>query len=352
MRYFILIFLIFLFLARLNSSTPHYNDGQKIRITAKVSSETKRYAFYQIANILNFSVKLPLYPVLEYGDTVTIEGYVSGKYINDAEIIKIQRSEFFLSKIRKELIMVIERSLPSPYSSLVSGVALGSKAGIGYDFWEDLKKTGTAHVVVASGMNVTLVAGFLINGLVLLVNRKKAIFIALAGIWAYAFIAGFDAPIIRAAVMGSIAFSAQALGRLNEAWRGLIISAIVMLLIKPLWIYDLGFILSFVATASLMLFEKRVRNYINWVPKLFREGLSTSLSAQIGVAPILFATFGQFNLLSPVINALVLWTIAPITIVGMASAVIGLFWFSLGKILLYSIFPLTFWFVKVVQIFS
>jgi competence protein ComEC len=230
---------------------------------------------------------------------------------------------------------VYQKSLPEPHASLLAGLTLGSKAGLPASFWETLKKTGTAHVVVASGMNVTLVAGFLIGILVILLPRKKAIPLALAGVWTYSLLSGFDAPIVRAAIMGSVTFIAQALGRLQAASRALFLSAALMLIIKPDWITDLGFILSFVATASLMLFERKIASLIRFVPGIFREGLSTSLAAQIGVAPILFATFGQFSLLSPIINALVLWTIAPITIIGGIGGIIGLASITAGKAIIF-----------------
>jgi competence protein ComEC len=152
--------------------------------------------------------------------------------------------------------------------------------------------------------------------------------------------------------MGSIAFSAQALGRLNDAWRGLFLSALIMLIFRPEWIGDLGFILSFVATASLMLFEKRIRKRVKFLPDVIRQDFSTSLAAQIGVAPIIYVTFGQFNILSPVINALVLWTIAPITIIGMVGGIVSLLSIPLGKLILLLSFPLTSWFVFVVQLFG
>ena len=229
---------------------------------------------------------------------------------------------------------------------------MGSKAGLPASFWEALKKTGTAHVVVASGMNVTLVTSFLIGILIIFLPRRKAIPLALVGVWSYSLLSGFDAPIVRAAIMGSIVFTAQAFGRLQTASRALFLSAALMLIIKPDWITDIGFILSFVATGSLMLFERKIASLIHFVPGIFREGLSTSLAAQIGVAPILYATFGQFSLLSPIINALVLWTIAPITIIGGIGGVLGLISVTIGKMIIFLAYPLTTWFIWIVGVFG
>ena len=263
--------------------------------------------------------------------------------------METKESTGVLYKLRQKLVLFYQRALPEPHASLVAGVTIGSKASIPKEFWESLKRSGTAHVVVASGMNVTLVASFLLGLLVLLVPRKRAVPLALSGVWLYALLSGFDAPIIRAGVMGSIALAAQEFGRLNFAWRALVLSAGMMLLIWPTWLTDLGFILSFLATASLLLFEKKIAKLLRKVPSILREDLSTSLAAQIGVAPILFISFGQFNLLSPIINALVLWTIVPITVIGMAAGLVGLIIEPLGKWILYLVYPLTSWFVWIVN---
>ena len=170
--------------------------------------------------------------------------------------------------------------------------------------------------------------------------------------WFYSLLSGFDAPIVRAAIMGTIGFSAIYLGRLNYAYRALFLSAGIMLIINPLWIYDLGFILSFSATLSLMLFERKINKWSKRVPGIFREGFSTSVSAQILVTPIMVFAFGRINILSPVINALILWTVPIITVTGMMAGVVSLATYDIGRLVLLLDYPLTRWFVLIVNLFS
>jgi len=352
MRIVVWIFLIGLIIFRFFSTLPKYKDGQKVRITQKVTSEPVRYSFYQSFNLSGLTVYIPKFPEVTYGDSVVVEGTVEGRKLSNAKLIEVSEGRGPLVRVRKRLIDFYQSALPQPYSGLIAGVVLGSKAGLSEDFWDDLKVTGTAHVVVASGMNVTLVTGFLVGMVTIFLPRRKAIPLAIAGIWVYSLISGFDAPIVRAAVMGSVAFLAQWAGRVVTAWKALFLSAACMLIAWPQWLTDLGFILSFVATTCLLLFEARVRKVFSFLPNIIREGFSTSLAAQIGVAPIIFVTFGQFNLLSPLINALILWTIAPITILAGLSGILGLVIPLAGKLILYLSYPLTFWFVKVVTLFS
>lgn len=335
-----------------------YSDGTKLRITQVVGSEPVRYERSQYLKLKGYKIYLPLYPEIYYGDEVVVEGVVEGDKLTQAILIDAKEGNNLLYGFRKKLITFYQEALPPKHAALVSGVTIGSKSDIPNDFWEALKTSGTAHVVVASGMNVTLVAGFVMTLLVTLIPRRKAIPLALVLIWLYALMSGFDAPIVRAAVMGSIAFSAQELGKLYYAWRSLFLSGTAMLLAKPEWITDLGFILSFIATLSLMLFNNKIYAWIRrisftkYVPDFFRRDLATTLAAQIGVAPILYVTFGQFNPLSPLINAAVLWTIPLITVFGMISGFFGLLFEPLGRFTLLTIYPLTSWFVGVIELFT
>jgi competence protein ComEC len=201
-------------------------------------------------------------------------------------------------------------------------------------------------------MNVSLVAGFVMNFLMVFVKRRKAILLAFIVVWIYAFMSGLEAPIARAAIMASISLIAQELGRVVSPWRCLCLSAMIMLIIRPNWISDLGFLLSFVATTSLVLFQGRIEKKLRLIPVFFRESLSTTLAAQIGVTPILFATFGSFNILSPLINVLVLWTVPLIMIIGALAGLTGVIFPFLGKLILYTIYPLTSWFIGIIRLFG
>ncbi len=348
MRSIFWIVLIFLVIFRFFATKPNLSNGKKIRITSKVTQEPSRFFNTQKFSLVGLKVSLPAFPEIHYGDGVVIEGIVDGENLKDPKLISVSQNQSVFPKIRNYFSDFYNRNLPQPDASLVSGIVLGIKSSLPKDFWDSLTKTGTAHVVVASGMNVTFVAGFLMSTLILFMNRRVAIFFALLGIWIYSALSGFDAPIVRAALMGSIAFSAQEFGRLISAWKVLILSGLIMLIIVPTWINDVGFILSFVATLSLMLFQKKVEEFVKFLPGFFREGFATSLAAQIGVAPILFVTFGQFNIFSPVINALVLWTIPLVMAIGAVAGVIGIIFEPLGRVILYLVYPLTSWFIWVV----
>lgn len=344
--------MVLLIVFRYFSSRPVYKNGDRVRITTTVVSDPISYGNYQTFNALGLKVFLPAFPEIYYGDRVVIEGTTDGKKLQKAKIISVNSFKGFGSEFRQKIIGFYQKTLPEPMSGLVAGITLGSKGTLTKDFWNMVKNTGVAHVVVASGTNVTFVVSFIFAVFAIFMTRRKSILFVILSILLYLLLSGFEAPLIRAAIMAIATFWAESSGRIVNAWRVLMLTAGIMLVIEPSWITDTGFILSFVSTASIMVFEKKISKLLKFMPKIIKEGFSTSFAAQIGVAPVLFVTFGQFNPLSPVINALVLWTIPYIMILGSLGGVVGLVFPALGKLILYICYPLTWWFTKIVELFS
>ncbi len=352
MKNFVWFLLIFLIIFRYISTRPIYHNGDRVRITSTVYSDPVIYPGTQYVKIAGLKVYLPIFPEVSYGDRVVVEGIVENGKLTDPELISVKSHQGLASGIRNKIIDFYKKVLPQPMSGLMAGVTLGSKGALTPDFYDQTKLTGVAHVVVASGTNVTFVVSFLMGVLTLFLSRKKAIVFVIVGIVLYLFLSGFDAPLVRAAIMSGFLFLSQETGRLVAGWRVFFLAAGLMLVYNPNWITDIGFILSFVSTGSLMLFEKRVRAKLSKVPEILKEGLSTSLAAQIGVAPILFVTFGQFNIWSPLINALVLWTVPYIMVLGSIAGVLGLTVPALGRLTLLLSYPLLWWFVEIVKLFN
>jgi len=354
----LLIFLLFILLVLirfiLQKDTP--SEGSKILLKGEIKQDVKWYDDKQYLRIDNIGIYLKTDHLLNYGDNVKIEGIYNKEKnrLDNPEILEYKKNEGILLNLRSKITDFYLKSLPQPQSSLVSGVVLGIKSEIPDWFNQDLKKTGMSHVVVASGTNVILIASFLLNLLVKFIKRRLASLISISGIIIYCLISGMDAPVVRAGIMGSLAFLALIFGREYLALRSLILTSFVMLFINPNYIHDLGFVLSFSATLSMILFGKRVKRLVEklYLPNVFKESLYTSLSAQILVIPILIYTFGYVSILSPVINVLTLWTIPLITVWGMVAGLVGLISPVLGLLILYLIYPFALFFTQTISFFS
>ena len=350
--WFLFISLILVVATRYFTTRPIYQNGDNIRITANVLSDPVTYSTSRYLKLAGLKVYLPLFPEISYGDKIVVEGIVNAGKLDNPKLVNILERKTLLSGFRNSVVNFYQQVLPAREAGLLGGIVLGSKNSLPESFYKETKNIGVAHIVVASGTNVTFVVSFLMSVAALVLPRKKAIPLVLLGIISYLFLSGFDAPLIRAAIMATLTFIAQEKGRLTSAWRVLVITAGAMLIYNPDWLADVGFMLSFASTMAIMLFQKKFEMWLKGLPGVIKQDLSTTLAAQMGVTPILFVIFGQFSIWSPVANVLVLWTVPGIMILGAVGGVMGVIWPFFGKLIIYLCYPLLWWFVSIVTLFN
>lgn len=213
----------------------------------------------------------------------------------------------------------VRRHLPSPHSELLLGMVIGvDNLNKVPRFNDMLRETGTIHVVVVSGFNISLVFG-LVLAVIGTRYKTRNLIVAQAFTSLYAIISGFEPPVVRSLIMGSIAAWGKYYGRSLDAERLLIFSGLLMVAIRPKYLFSLSFQLSFLATLSLVLFSS---TFSAWLKGIFGvnnvvlEDLSTTLAAQVLVWPLISYRFGTASLISPLVNALILWTVPLATVIG------------------------------------
>lgn len=337
-------------------------DGQQITFETTVLSQPQAVGSQQTftANYKNEKVKISIsrFPELNYGDSVRISGVISNKtgralmYFPKIETVNNpanlwQGSLKSINLLRQKLITMFSKTLPSPSSSLLLGIIFGIKEQMPKDFSDNLRTAGVFHVIAASGMNVTLIGGFISLFFTYFLKRQIAIGLSILAICFYAVLAGLEPSIVRASIMGIIVFSAQILGRQTLAANSLLLTAFGMLYLDPTLTSDVGFQLSFAATAGIL-----------YIKPLFgkQEGIvseiSTTVAAQIATLPILLANFGTYSLYSVLVNGLVLWTVPILMMVGGVGAVLGLVLAPIGQFLIYLCYPLLLYFETMVNFFG
>lgn len=245
-------------------------------------------------------------------------------------------------EVRRNLDQRISQLLPSPQAELLSGVLLGQNKSLPASLKLALRDTSTLHIVVASGQNLSMVAGFFLS-LAGLIKRKHAITLSLLAVSLYTLLTGVQVPVLRAAIMFSMASLAQAFGRQKEGWWVLVITAALMLLINPKWTLDLSFQLSFLATFGVVVVSPVLLPVLRKLP-IIGQDLAVTIGAQLMVAPVIAANFHQISLVSMVTNVLILWTVPFLMILGSLMMI-----FSFLSVFTLSL--LTF-FIYVVQFFA
>ncbi len=201
--------------------------------------------------------------------------------------------------------------LPEPHSSLVSGMVIGQQIPKSMGFYEEIKRVGLLHLVVLSGSNISILSA--VSGSMLgFLPKKLALVAQLCLIVAFVFFVGFQAPILRAAVMACCCNGALLYGRRSLSLYSVLLAVIFFAIWFPEMIPTLSFQLSFAASIGIILFG---------VPKptdniLVRE-LRPTLAAQLFTTPIVWIAFREFSTVAVLANVLVSWTVAPIMILGL-----------------------------------
>jgi len=366
----IVLFFAILFIRLLASDSDLIiNEGQTIRLTARLISEPQVLGEKQSFKINNFEIVSFKYPEFHFGDELLIVGKVKRKswsfgwikketyLLNYPKIEKIEstgglsiKAKGFILEIGKRLKDVYIRNFPRPLDGIIAGVVLGDKNLISKDFWEKLKTTGTLHIMVASGMNIAMISEGILSFLSYFLSRRKAILILIVLIWLYTIMTGSTPSIVRAAIMASLIYFAQVIGRETGAGRTLFLTAAVMIIFSPNLLFDLGFELSFMSTAGLVFLSPKLKKIKFF---LFRfENFTSSIASLIATLPLLFIFFGRLNFLSPFINLIILWTIPYILQLGIAVGVLGLLWTTLGEMASFLLFPFVYYVKQIIDFFA
>lgn len=206
---------------------------------------------------------------------------------------------------REQATRVLSDRLPGRAAELVAGLLLGQATPPSPELAAALRATGTSHIVAVSGFNVALVGGaFLVFGRRVM-GPTLAGLLGVGAVVLYTLLVGAPASAIRAALMFGITVLAALVGRLPDALTSLVVAAAVMVGLDPTLLTDLGFQLSFVATAGLVLYGQwRVPK----LPPLLRAavaGLAATVAAELATLPLVVHTFHQASLIAPLANLLI-----------------------------------------------
>lgn len=260
-----------------------------------------------------------------------------------------------LEIIRQHSREVFIRVLPQPQAGLLAGIVLGTREKLDWELWHSLKKTGTLHIIAASGMNVMLLAKIAIDSLINIFSRRKSYLLVISIIFIYCLLAGGSPAVVRAGLMASLTFLALLFGR--EAKLGLvfILTAMCMLAVNPFLIFDTGFQLSFSAMAGMIWLKPILASIGSDLVQrtshfsFLASSILDTFSAQIATFPILYFTFGTLQPLAFLPNILVIPTVPMLMMLGFIVLLCGLIYLPLAFPLAWLTWlPLTY-FVKVVE---
>ncbi|TYT69085.1 ComEC/Rec2 family competence protein [Microcystis aeruginosa] len=235
-------------------------------------------------------------------------------------------------QIRQRIVEAQIQGLGQEKGTLLSSITLGRQAvNLSAKITDLFIKTGLAHILAASGFHVSILLGFVLT-ITRNLSPKKQFIIAVTILIIYGTLTGLQPSVMRAILMGIGALIGLLYNRQVNSLGSLLLAATILLLWQPLWIWDLGFQLSFLATLGLIITVPLLKNKIDYFPNLIAEPIAISLAATLWTMPLLMFTFNSIALYNIPINIITTPLITLISLGGVFTAFLGLIYPPLGSI--------------------
>ncbi|HIW06336.1 MAG TPA: ComEC/Rec2 family competence protein [Candidatus Ignatzschineria merdigallinarum] len=208
------------------------------------------------------------------------------------------------------------------FGHYLSALSVGITKYLATEDWNNLRKTGTIHLVSISGLHLSLTAFYafiifrVLGGLIgirKISPYKIAALLSIIVAWSYAILAGLSLPTMRAAIMFSLAMIALLINRPILSLQGISVALLVILTLNPLSVLQPGFWLSFIAVIILILSAKIFTSPLKVI-------FLTQLTISMLLIPLTASFFGEISIISPLTN---LFTIPWTSIVIMPALLIG-----------------------------
>lgn len=194
-------------------------------------------------------------------------------------------------------------SIPFSRRVLFTGLVFGDDRGQDVIVADNFRAAGLGHLLAVSGQNVVFVLLLAAPLLTRIRSTPLRVSIALLILLSFGFLTRFEASVTRALVMAGLALLAHAVGRPAGAAAVLPPAVLGLLLLDPLLAWSLAFQLSVAATVGLIVLTPRLAEVLRG-PEALRLAAAATLSAQLFVSPLLFATFGQVSVVAMPANLL------------------------------------------------
>ena len=239
----------------------------------------------------------------------------------------------FVAEIREHYRAAMANVMSTEDAAAIFAMLFGGYAGLNPELVEEFQTTGIIHILSVSGSHMSILAMFVAwLCKILKFPRRLTLALGIFVMGTYTLLSGMLPQVIRSAIMGSLVFMATAIEVEAIGARLLTLTALIMLIIKPLLLFDISFQLSFSATAGLMYLAEDLRNLMYRLPKFFSLPISMTISAQVASLPIIIWYFNQVSLSSILSNVFVMPLLEIVIVGGLLGGIIALAVPIVGKL--------------------
>ncbi len=274
-----------------------------------------------------------------YAAVLTREGIFSRMFYPQIDTIGWDAGSRLVAGIyglRQRAQRLIYDQMPFPESSLLEGILLGIEWNIPEFLKQAYRGSGIMHIIAISGFNIALISNLIIRLFRRIFPLSWAGLLAVGAIAFYTLLVGAEPAVVRAAIMGSLAIPAHFIGRRVLGLHALVVAATAMLLFNPFLLWDISFQLSFLATLGLMVLADPLTGWLkNGFGRILSDTtvdliippmmlITTTLSAQFAVSPVLLALDARLPVFSLAANLIVLPAQPLVMSLGGLSVLFGL----------------------------
>ncbi len=224
---------------------------------------------------------------------------------------------------RKYAEYLFRSNLKSGNADILLSVILGDTDYLDKGFYENIKLMGLAHIFAVSGSHIVLLYGAIISlfkftGL----RRRISWIITWSMIWFYGFLIGFPISVLRSLVMFTLLFGSEVLYRRYNSLNSISLSALILTIVNPFWIFDAGFLLSFSAALSLIIYSKYIKKSIGTESKLINN-VFMFLFLQLFMLPVTAYYFNYIPIMGILYNLVLIPFFTVILIFGFIMLIFG-----------------------------
>ena len=289
-----------------------------------------------------------------YRDYLARNGIKSVMYYPSLKKISSGNGNIFLSamyQFKAAFEAKLNQIYPEPHASFMAGLLIGSRRSIPQNVMDNFNTVGLTHIIAISGYNIALVIALITGLFGSLLPRRWQFPVAFIFVVAFTLLVGANAAVVRAAIMGLLAFFALTIGRQYHAGVAITLTAAAMILWNPHTLQDVSFQLSFAAVLGLMFISPLLEKYLAWIPNKFaiRESLLMTFSAQVTAVPLIVFYFARLSLISPLANVLVAPAIPLAMLLGALSIIAGWIFLPAGILIGFLAYGLLTYILKVAE---
>ena len=214
----------------------------------------------------------------------------------------VQRAGKRMIEYRERLLQQYQQEISPEAYEVVAAMTLGDKSALSQQTKETFNATGASHILAISGLHLGII--YMMVSLLIWGRRWRLVtqVLTLVLLWAFAFLVGLSPSVVRAAIMLTV-YGLLSLGyRQKMSINVLAFTAIIMLIVHPHALFEVGFQMSYLAVLSILLFyplffhlisDKWLmeHRFVRWVWGM----CIVSFTAQLGVAPLIAFYFHRFS---------------------------------------------------------